>query len=262
MINNNTPYLRNKIPTLLVFSAAAIALLLLTSTSLPLSTFLVQPVQAQTNVTFKTPEPANGNLPENIPATLTFDAQGTASDLQHAKITNGTIQVYVPDPNGDGSGPAQTFTGSITSGTYAPSNGGPIIDFYATIQNVVNYVLSYCSTSDANGIWMSQGGPGGDAAGTFQGAVECALSQSGGEATALPSSSLTVSPQGTDRGGSSSSSNSKDSDSDGISDSSDKCPHNSHHRCYKDVGDTGTTTSTTHDQQQPSTSSSSGNQTR
>ena len=76
--------------------------------------------------------------------------------------------------------------------------------------------------------------------GVFSGAVECSPSEGGGDTTAQSSSpsSLTGSSQGTDRGSSSnrtdSSSNSKDGDSDGIPDSSDKCPHNSHHRCFKE----------------------------
>jgi hypothetical protein len=66
------------------------------------------------------------------------------------------------------------------------------------------------------------------------------------------------SDSGSSGGGSSTDGNSRDGDGDGIPDSSDNCPNHSHHRCFKEGGDTSTTTTT--DQQQPS-SNRTGNQT-
>lgn len=254
---NNIPFSRKEVSTFLALSAA-IALLLLSS-PLPLSNFLLQPVQAQTTMTFKTPKPATYTDPDTGQEfSLTFDAQGTTtpSGPQAAKITNGTI--HTPDFNGDGS---QTLTGSITSGAYITSRQPPGIQFYATIQNVVYLVESACTTSDDNPISISATGSSNGF--VFSGAVECSPSEGGGDTTAQPSSSsLTGSSQGTDRG-SSSSSNSTDSDRDGIPDSSDRCDHNSHQRCFKE-GDTSTTATTTSTRQQPQSSSSNGtgNQTK
>ena len=61
MINNNNilPYLRKKISTLLLLSAAAIALMLLSMLVHYALFNLLQPVQAQTPITFQTPIPAN-----------------------------------------------------------------------------------------------------------------------------------------------------------------------------------------------------------
>jgi hypothetical protein len=249
---NDIPFSRKEVSTFLALSAA-IALLLLSS-PLPLSNFLLQPAQAQTTMTFKTLKPATYTDPDTGQEfTLTFDAQGTAtaSGPQAAKITNGTI--HTPDFNGDGS---QTLTGSITSGAYITSRQPPGIQFYATIQNVVYLVESACTTSDDNPISISATGSSNGF--VFSGAVECSPSEGGGDTTAQPSSSsLTGSSQGTDRG-SSSSSNSTDSDRDGIPDSSDRrCTHNSHQRCFKED-----TTTHQQQQQQQQPSSSNGNQTK
>jgi hypothetical protein len=79
---------------LLVLLSAAI--LLLFTSPLPL-TNLLQPVQAQTPMSFRTPTPANAKDPSpGQESTLTFDAQGTttnSSDNQPGKITNGTFQI-------------------------------------------------------------------------------------------------------------------------------------------------------------------------
>ena len=95
MINSNIlPYFNKDRSTLLILSA--IVLLLLASG--PMLFFnLLQPAQAQTTMTFRTPEPADGTLPccpLMETATLTFDVQGTvsSSDPQTAKITGGIIQ--------------------------------------------------------------------------------------------------------------------------------------------------------------------------
>ena len=140
----NIPYLRNNISISLTLSAA-IAMLLLASPLVSLSNPILQPVQAQTLMTFKTPKPATYTDPDTgQEATLTFDAQGitTPSGPQGAKITNGTIQVSVPDP--DGSGPPQTLTGNITSGFYITTRSPIGIQFYATIQNTDFLVESAC----------------------------------------------------------------------------------------------------------------------
>jgi hypothetical protein len=268
------PYMRKGTSSTLIALFTAITLLLLAS-PLSLSNPILQPAQAQTSMTFKTPKPATYTDPDTgQEATLTFDAQGitTPSGPASAKITSGTIQVDLPDP--DASGPTQTLTGNITSGAYITSRSPTGIQFYATIQNTDFLIESACTTSGDNPIEVNPGGSSGGIfnGGIFSGAVECSPSQGGGDTTAQPSSpspsssSLTGSSEGTDRGSSSNSSassNNTDRDSDGIPDSSDNCPNNSDHRCFKE-GDTGTTTSTT-DQQQPSSSSSSngaGNQTR
>jgi len=87
--SNNAPCLRkNKISALLVLSAAIA--LLLASPVLPLSNIL-QPVQAQTPMTFKTPSPAQS---EERNSALTFDAQGTLSiNSSGDQPMNGTFQV-------------------------------------------------------------------------------------------------------------------------------------------------------------------------
>ena len=60
-MKNNIPYMRKETSTLLVFSATILMLLL--ASPLPLSNVLLQPVQAQTPVTFKTQTPAGGSDP-------------------------------------------------------------------------------------------------------------------------------------------------------------------------------------------------------
>jgi len=241
--------LRNNISISLTLSAA-LALVLLASPLLPLSNpILLQPAQAQTPMTFKTPKPATGTDPNSGQGVgLTFDAHGTSStsDPSSVDITNGTIQLQADPPHG------QTYNGTITSGIFTNNTNGGSFRFRATIDNSDYSLSSDCSTSVTNNIQLSNAYGETD----FSGAVECSSS-----------SSLTGSSQGMDRGSSSSSgsSNSTDSDRDGIPDSSDNCTHNSNHRCYKE-GDTSntTTSSTTQEQEQPSSSSNNrtGNQTR
>jgi hypothetical protein len=254
---NNIPFSRKEVSTLVTLSAIA---LLLASPLLPITNVLLQPVQATTSMTFKTPKPATFTDPDTgQESTLTFDAQGTAtpSGPASAKITSGTIQVSVPDP--DGSGPPQTLTGNITSGDYITSRSPPGIQFYATIQNTDFLVESACTTSGDNPIEVNPGDSSGGtfSGGTYTGAVECSPSQGGDTTAQQPSSSSPSSPMtGTtqDGGGSSSDSNREsDGDGDGIPDSTDNCPHNSHHRCYKEGNSTTST-----DQQQPSSPSSNG----
>jgi hypothetical protein len=230
VINNSKPYFRkDSSSTLFTVSAAAIALLLLAASPMLFSNSLVlQPVQAQTPMTFKTPTPAEN--PDGL--NLTFDAQGTTtpSGPDAAKITNGTIQV-------------DQFTGNITSGFYATNLDPPYITFYTTLQNTDFSVQALCTTSEDSTIVVS---PEGNCNGPFNGGAEFR-----GEVECSTSSPSSSSPMtGT----------AHDSDSDGIPDSSDNCPNHSHHRCFKE-GDTSS--GTTNEQQPPSSSSSSsGNQTR
>jgi hypothetical protein len=266
------PYMRKGTSSTLIALSAAIALLLLAS-PLVISNFLLQPVQAQTAMSFRTPTPAEGTMSESPiegeEATLTFDAQGTRLVTPYKLDTNGAYQITSKQDGkilASGSLPAvqgcclanDSSTGKPIHLLGEPVGGGVLIS-------------TSCSTLATNHIDVLRLGPSAGDIAHFQGPVECSPSEGGGDTTAQsssPSSSLTGSSQGTDRGSSSnstdSSSNSKDGDSDGIPDSSDRCPNNSHHRCFKE-GDTSTTTTTTHEQQPSSPSSSSnrtGNQTR
>jgi hypothetical protein len=251
---------RKDTSTLLTFCA----IVLLLASPLVLSNLLLQPVQAQTTLSFRTPTPAMGyDRPTGQEVALTFDAHGTTStsDPTRADITNGTIQLQA----------RYTYNGKIISGVIDNRTGVGFISFDATINNTDYSVQSFCSTSQSNDITVKTGG--GQTETDFSGPIECSSSQ-GGDTTShatQPSSpsSLTGSSQGMDRGSGSSSSNStysnsgssssnsKDGDRDGIPDSSDNCTHNSYHRCYKE-GEASTTTT----QQQPSSSNGIGNQTR
>jgi hypothetical protein len=249
VINNNIPYLiRNKIPNLLVFSAAAIAVvLMLASPLLPLSNpLLLQPVQAQTTtMTFQTPTAAGGNFRcANVVATVTFDAQGTASssDFQSANITGGTFQV-IYSATGD-----TAYSGSINSGTFTNDNSGGTLGIYGVVNNGDTLfpscasqgshleISTTCSGSNENSIDVYNEDNYGSVLGVFSGAVEC--SQGGGTTQPSSSSSMTT---GTAQD--------SDGDGDGIPDSSDRCAHNSDHRCFKE-GEASTTTTT--QQEQPS----------
>ena len=123
-MTNNIPYLiRNKTPTLITLSTAAIALLL---TSSLLFSQALQPVQAQTTMNFRTPTPA---VAQPYPTTtLTFDAQGTlSSDSTEATITKGTFQVT-------DTGSGQTlYNGSIKSGGFTNSTDGGNINAFGDL---------------------------------------------------------------------------------------------------------------------------------
>jgi hypothetical protein len=243
MINNNIPYLRNKTSTLLVISATAIALVLLASPMLFFN-FLLQPVQAQTPVSFRTTQPAIGTLctgPKDG-AALTFDAQGTFSDPQHARITSGTFQVT------NSSSEQIMYSGLIHGGSFTNNTSGGFIFIAGQPNHFPNTphscaaigdalaITTSCSTADFNSIDIT--GSTVDNFGAFNGAVECSSSQGGGGNTASSMTGTTA----------------QDSDGDGIPDSNDRCTHNSNQRCYKEG------TSTTTDQPQ-SSSNGTGNQT-
>jgi hypothetical protein len=254
--NNNTPYVRKKISSTLVTLSAAIALLL-GSLLLPLSNF-IQPVQAQNSMTFKaTPDRGNYHC-ANVQATLTFDAQGTASsDFQSANITSGLFQI-IYSATGD-----TAYSGRINSGTYTNDNSGGTLDMYGVVDDADGLFPSCasqgsnlkihtpCSGSNDSGVGVFNEDNGGSILGIFYSPVEC--SQGGGNTASSMTGTTT---QDRDRGSSGDSDGDGDGDSDGIPDSSDNCPHNSHHRCFKE-GDTSTTTP-----QQESSSSLGGNQTR
>jgi hypothetical protein len=230
----NIPYLRKKVSISLAFSAA---ILLLASPVLLLSNLLLQPVQAQTpvsfqtttepaadggsNLSFRTTQPADGSLDcSRTEASLTFDGQGTAaSDNQSATITSGTFQITSIR---DGQ---KSASGSINGGEYVYNSGSlAIIGRIDLVQNFTEpcipergaqlAMISECSTSNINDISIMFTENGADF-GTFHGAVECSQ---GGDTPSMTGSSQD-----------------RDSDGDGIPDSSDKCPHNSYHRCFKEA---------------------------
>jgi hypothetical protein len=259
--NNNTPYLRKKIsPTLFAFSA--IALLLLASPLL-LSNILLQPVQAQTTLSFKTPIPANGTG-YALGGALTFDAQGDTFRSSDQLETTGTYTITDISTGINSSGSIIGVHGCCLSN---PSNGDKItLDALQGSSSI--FIDTSCSTSANNNISLqNEGGEILD----FSGPVECSSSsssQGGGNTsttTVQPSSSLTGTTTTTqDRD---SNSRDGDGDGDGIPDSSDKCPNNSHHRCFKEGDNSNDSTSTiSSNQQQPqplqSSSNGSGNQTR
>jgi hypothetical protein len=241
--------MRKKIPTLLTLSTA-IALLLAS----PMLFFnLLQPVKADILVSFRTTGPASGMLCTNDFANLTFDAHGTApsSSFQQASITSGTFQVT---SIGEGS---ILYSGTFNSGTFTNDTSGGTLDINAVVnqapnppktcaastQSVIVEIGTSACKSGSNAILITYPNNPGAQLGRFSGAVECSKGE--GHA-ATQSSSSSSSMTGTTI---------KDSDGDGIPDSSDRCTHNSYHRCFKE-GDT-----TTAQQEQPS-SDRTGNQTR
>ena len=254
---NNIPFLRKEVSTFIVLSAAILMVLLLAS-PLVLSHFLLQPVQAQSNLSFRTPTPATGTvqIPSYEDASITFDAQGESFTTPDKLEVNGTFQIT------SGSGQI-LYSGSVSrvqanSGFANVSDNGKQIIVLSDSVKPSGYQLEIstsCSTSASNKIGVTD--PGYGDVGDFSGAVEC--SSQGGDTTAQQSSPSMTGNTTQDR-------DSKDGDGDGIPDSSDKCPHNSHHRCFKegDNNNSTTTTTPTTDQQQPSSSSSNGtgNQTR
>jgi hypothetical protein len=209
-MTNNIPYLRNKTPSLLVFSTAIA--LMLGSLILPLSNpVLLQPAQAQTVMTFKTPSPATGPG-----SNLAFDVYGntSTSDPQNVKITNGTIHLQAQ----------QRYTGEVTYGSFTNDSSGASITFSTKIDNLDYTVSSPCSSSGDNQIDVS------NKYGTskFQGPVECSP-QGGGSTTQQSSSTTGTTTQQDDGDG--------DKDDDGIIDTNDNCPNLPNTRCYKE-GDT------------------------
>ena len=170
---------------------------MLASPVLPLSNpLLLQPAQAQTNLSFRTPIPANGTDSTQGNA-LTFDAQGETFISSERLEANGTYQI-TDSSSGQvlSSGSISRVQGCCLSN---PSNGDKIT-ILAGPGNT--QILTSCSTSASNNI-----GVGGD---NYFGPVECSSSSSqGGNSTTQSSSSPGTTTQ--------------DIDGDGIPDSSDKC---------------------------------------
>jgi hypothetical protein len=252
--------LRNNISISLTLSAAAIALLLLASPLVLSNLLLLQPVQAQTPMTFKTPKPATYTDPDTGQEfSLTFDAQGTTtpSGPQAAKITNGTFQID------DIQAGKILSSGNIIHGSFTNSTSGGSLLAQGELQggNGNLYITTSCSSSDPTSIDVDIHTNQGDETLGFEGAVECS-SQGGGNTTTAQQSSSSMTGTTTtqqDRDGS----NSRDSDGDGIPDSSDRCTHTSNPRCFKEgEASTTTTTTNTNTTQQQSSSSMTGNQTR
>ena len=242
MINNTKSYFRKDTSTLFI-SSAAIAMLL-SSTLLLSNTLLLQPAQA-TTISFtsmQTQHPINlGRSCSTANATLTFEAKGNGETL-----TNGTFRI------------ADSNSGQIlwSGGLFRASSLGAddILLVYGVVGNV-----PVCGIGSGDGLQIqTYCGGGGIELSTDDGdtrpvaaVVDCEPTPRDTTTAQQPSSSSTP-MTGT-------SEQDSDGDGDGIPDSSDRCPHNSHHRCYKEGGDTSTTTTT--QQQQPSTSMG-GNQTR
>ena len=193
---------KNKISALLVLSAAIA--LLLASPVLPLSNIL-QPVQAQTPMTFKTPSPAQS---EERNSALTFDAQGTLSiNSSGDQPMNGTFQV-TSTPDG-----GIINSGDIVRGRLSNNSQG-VVSIELIGRN--DAIATSCSTSANNIILMDES--------PYRGAVDCDT----GDTTAQPSSSSSSPPMtGT--------TTTQDGDRDGIPDSSDRCAHNSNTKCFKEA---------------------------
>jgi hypothetical protein len=213
--------LRREISISLTLSAAV--LMLLTS---PLLLFnLLQPIQAQTAMSFKTPTPASGTMSvspiEGEEVTLTFDVHGTRLVNSEKLDTNGAYQITSKH---DGkilySGSLPAVQGCCL--TNDSSAGKPIHLLGDPIGAGISISTS-CSTLATNHIDVLRLGPGPTDIAHFQGPVEC--SPQGGNATQQSSSS---SMTGT---------TTQDGDGDGILDANDNCPNLSHTRCYKE-GDT------------------------
>jgi hypothetical protein len=215
--NNNTPGLRkNRIWTLLILSAATL-MLLLTSTLLSLSNpLLLQPVQAQTNLSFRTPIPANGTYYTGEAASITFDAQGETFINSVRLEANGTYQITASSSGQVlSSGSISRVQGCCLSN---PSNGDKI----TIITGDNTEISTSCSTSNQNNIGVQAG----ELSENFQGPVECSSSQGGDTTTTHATQPSSSSMTGT--------TSTQDSDGDGIPDSSDKRTHNSNQRCYKE----------------------------
>lgn len=206
------PYLR-KISTSLVLSSA---ILLLAATS-PLLLFNpLQPVQAQTSVTFRTVVPAEGTDPDTRQElTLTFDAQGTfQSGAQSGSITSGTYQLT------SSQGEIPSLHGRIVEGEFRNTSQG--MSFEMSSGGITPFtIISDCNTQEYNLIHL-QSGIFRRGAISISGPVEC--SSQGGGTTHTTQSSSTSSTAGS----------SQDGDGDGIHDADDNCPNHPHTRCYKE----------------------------
>src|SRR5687767_3424933 len=171
MIIKILSYFRKDTSTLLAFSAIA---LLLSSPLLLFNPVLLQPVQAQSNLSFRTPTPATGTvqIPSYEDASITFDAQGESFTTPDKLEVNGTFQIT--------SGSGQTlYSGSVSrvqanSGFANVSDNGKQIIVLSDSVKPSGYQLEIstsCSTSASNKIGVTD--PGYGDVGDFSGAVEC-----------------------------------------------------------------------------------------
>ncbi|MFL6422029.1 MAG: hypothetical protein ACJ71R_00375, partial [Nitrososphaeraceae archaeon] len=164
--------MRNNLSISLALSAIA---LLLASPLLPLSNplLLLQPVQAQTSMTFKTPKPATYTDPATGQEwTLTFDAQGTASSSgsQSAKITNGTFQIDNIQAG------KILFSGNIQRGSFTNNTIGGLVLAQGDLEQGGNlYITTPCSSSDPTSIDVDIHTNQGDETLGFEGGVECSV---------------------------------------------------------------------------------------
>jgi len=236
MIKNNIlPYFRKDMSTLFVLSAVAIALLLAISPLVLSNILLLQPVQATSlPPSVQTPNPvALGNNCNVANAQITFNAQG-----MDGPSPKGAFQIT------DSSSGKILWSGDFYSATPGSDSSDEEVDLVYNVDNnslvcgagSQLWVTTYCVPEPPNPDIILE--TDGTAMGGVNGAVDCGIS--GDTTTAQPSSSSPMSGITTqDRGSSSSSSdsnsNSRDSDRDGIPDSSDRCPHNSNPRCFKEA---------------------------
>ncbi len=229
--------MRKKISISFAFSAA---ILLLTTTTIPLLlSNLLQPVQAQSNFSFRTTPPVDGVVEcSSTGARLTFDAQGTpsSSNPQRVDITGGTFQI-----NDRGEGGHILYSGNINSGRFDNNtSGGGGLNLDAHVNHVPNgtsacastgdilTIVTPCSTSNGNSIYVGFLGQGLGGFGTFNGAVDC--SQRGGGDTTTPQSSSSSSSSSSMTG----TTTQDDGDGDGIPNANDNCPNLPHTRCFKE----------------------------
>ena len=223
-LGKNTLF-EKKISISLAFAAA---ILLLPTTTNPLILFnLLQPVQAQTHLSFRTTEPAEGSLCRGERAYLTFDAQGTTSSGSALlSLTGGTFQIT----NSSRDGGQILYSGNVQRGEFN-NNTGIALAYHvnhvpssgrvcATTGDLL-FVGSSCSTSERNSIdtHLSTG----NAFATFTGAVECSLGDT--TTTQQPSSTTGTTTQQQDDGDG-------DKDGDGILDANDNCPNLPHTSCF------------------------------
>jgi hypothetical protein len=228
----NIWYLRKNKSTLFALSAAVV---LLSASPLTLSN-LLQPVQAQSSVSFRTTQPIAGVVEcSSTGARLTFDAQGTpsSSNPQRVDIAGGSFQI-----NDRGEGGQILYSGNIYNGRFNNgSGGGGSLILYTAVNHVPNgtstcastgdtlTIDTSCSTSNGNPIEVGFLGQDPSGFGNFNGAVNCSQ---GEDSTQSSSSSSSSSMTGT---------TTQDRDGDRIPDANDNCPNLPHTRCYKE-GDT------------------------
>jgi hypothetical protein len=245
-MTNNIPYLRKNTLTLFV-SSAVIALLLMSSSLLPLSN-LPQPAQATSNVpiSIETRNPVDlRKLCSHANVTLNFEAKGNGQTL-----TNGTFQIT------NRSSGQILWSGDLYSLNILEM--GFVLDYEVDSPNPVcgsgsGHVLEIQTDCGYGVIELSaDAGNIGNAIGM----VNCEFPSDTTAQQSSPTMTATTTTQDSEDGVS----RDGDGDRDGIPDSGDRCIHNSNTKCFKE-GEASTTTTTT--QQQPSPSSSgTGNQTR